>query len=280
MSLYKRADKATVEKDNPNEDILWFGFGIRLGPKEDMRIYGPFLKYLEMTTGKRFSIKFTERYEDMVENLGNGITHFAVIDSLSYVSGRVKYGYGIKYLISGINKDGHVKCRSVIFTRPESNLQDMKDLKGRSFVFGARMSTQGHLIPRKMLEDTGITLNDLSRYIHTDSQINTVRSVLNGEYDAGCIHDALAKQLSADGRIKVLKISGHYPCSLIAYNSAIDDDTVQAVRLALLSFDPIGRHKDMLVDWDKTEMPLGFTINEYEFYNIAILARRYGLLTE
>jgi phosphonate transport system substrate-binding protein len=279
VSLNRRAPEASVKIDDSQKDTLWFGFDLRLDPKDDVRIYTPFLKYLENTTGKRFSIKFTEKYEDTIENLGNGVIHFAAIGSLSYVVGREKYGYGIKYLVSGVNKDGDAKYHAVIFTRPESNLHDINDLKGKSFAFGARMSTQGHLIPRKMLEDAGITLKDLSRYLYTDSHINTVRAVLNGEYDAGGIQDTLAKQLAAEGKIKILKVSRPYPSSLIAYNGAVDSETVKAVKSALFAFEPVGRHKDMIVDWDKTEMPLGFTtVNEYEFYNVAILARKYGLL--
>jgi hypothetical protein len=51
--------------------------------------------------------------------------------------------------------------------------------------------------------------------------------------------------------------------------------------LALLSFEPKGRHKEMLIDWNKTEMPLGFsTINEPELQKVMALARKYGLAQE
>lgn len=264
---------------NPEEDTLQFGFDLRLGPKEDVRIYAPFLKYLEKTTGKRFGIKFTEKYGDTVENLGKGATHFAFIGSLSYVIGRQKYGHGIKYLVSGVNKNGEPQYHAVIFTRPESNINDLKDLKGKSFAFGAKMSTQGHLIARKMLEDAGVTLNDLRYHVYTGSHIDTVKAVLNRECDAGGVQDNLAERLAKEGKIKIIKISEPYPSSLIAFNSRVDSKTVEAVRSALLAFEPTGKHKDMLVDWDKTEMPLGFTkINESEFYRIAVLVRRYGLL--
>ena len=43
----------------------------------------------------------------------------------------------------------------------------------------------------------------------------------------------------------------------------------------------MGKHSSMLFDWDKTEMPMGFTkINEPELNKIKILARKYGLLSE
>ncbi len=281
VSLYNKTNENVKGIEKNEKNTLFFGFDLRLDPKEDIRIYTPFLEYLEKATGKHFSIKFTEKYEDTGENLVKGVTHFAAIGSLSYVVGKEKYGNSIKYLVSGVNTEGEPRYYAAIFTRPESNIQDIKDLKGKSFAFGSKMSTQGHLIPRKMLEDEGITLNDLSHYAYTGSHIETVRAVLNGEYDAGGIQDNLAQRLAAEGKVKILKISKPYPSSLIAFNGSVDSKTVEAVRFALLAFEPTGRHKDMLVDWDKTEMPYGFTrVNESEFYNVALLARRYGLLTK
>jgi len=37
----------------------------------------------------------------------------------------------------------------------------------------------------------------------------------------------------------------------------------------------------MLFDWDKTEMPLGFTVlNEFEIGRVTALARKYDLIKE
>ena len=279
VSLYKRAGDPAEKFEKPQPNTLWFGFDLRLGPKEEVSIYTPFLHYLEKATGRRFRIKFTQKYEDTVKNLGTGVTDFAAIGPLSYVIGEQEYG--IRYLVSGVNSDGDPKYHSVIFSRPDSPLQDLSDLRGRCFAFGSEISTQGHLIPRKMLEDDGITLEDLSEYIYTGSHVNAVKAVLNGACDAGGIQDTLAHRLASEGKIKILKISGPYPSSLIAYNNSVDAKIVESVRLALLAFEPRGRHKEMLVDWDKTEMPLGFSrINEPELKKVMALASKYGLAHE
>jgi len=279
VSLYNRTGDVSTAADQSSQDILWFGFDPRLGPKEEVLIYTPFLKYLEQATGKHFRIKFTERDEETVNNLGKGITHFASLGTLNYVIGKNKYG--IKYLVSGVNRDGAPKYQSAVFTKPESSIQDLQALKGKCFAFGSHMSAEGHLIPRNMLEDAGITLKDLGNFIYTGSHINTARSVLNGECDAGGIQDTLAKRLAAEGKIRIIKMSEPFPGSIIAYNGAVDSETVAAVRSALLAFDPAGSHKGMLVDWDRTEMPLGFTeINEQELDKVAGFAREYGLLMQ
>jgi phosphonate transport system substrate-binding protein len=279
VSLYKKTGETSTGLEHPQLNTLWFGFDLRLGPKEELLIYTPFLKYLEKTTGKRFRIKFTGKYEDTVENLGKGVTHFAAIGTLNYVIGAEKYG--IKYLVSGVNQEGDPKYHSIIITRPDSDIQNINDLGGKCFAFGSQMSTQGHLIPRKMLEDEGINLNDLSKHFYTGSHINAAKSVLNGECDAAGIQDILAERLVSEGKVKVIKVSKTYPSSLIAYNKSLDSKIVDAVRTALLDFEPSGKHKNMLYDWDKTEMPLGFTeINELELNKVKTLANKFGLLKE
>ncbi|MFN3479685.1 MAG: phosphate/phosphite/phosphonate ABC transporter substrate-binding protein, partial [Thermodesulfovibrionales bacterium] len=237
---------------------LRFGFDLRLGPKEDVRIYLPFLRYLEHNTGNRFSLRFTEKYEDTVENLGKGITHFAALGPVNCILANKRYGTGC--LVMGLNSDGKPEYRAVIFTSINSPIESLKDLKGKTFAFGDRYSTQGHIIPRKMLEDKGISLEDLKGYVFTGSHANTARAVLNGEYDAGGIQDTLAMRLVSEGKIKILATSKPYPSSLICYNKNVDPVILKAVKAALLSFDPKGKHAGILVDWDKTEMPNGFTL--------------------
>ena len=278
VSLNKKVSEAITKKREAEENTLYFGFDLRLGPKEDVKIYSSFLRYLEDTTGYRFRIRFSERYEDTVDNLRNGITHFAAIGPLSFIIG--KESDGIKCLVSGLNEEKKSKYHAVIFTRPESDIENIRDLKGKTFAFGARYSTQGYLIPRKMLEDAGITLTELGYYVFAGSHSNTVRAVLNREVDAGGMQDNLARRLEREGKIRIIKISEPFPSSLICYNTSVNSRIVEAVKSALLYFSPTGKHKDILVDWDKTEMPYGFAlIDESEYEVIRVLARKYGLLS-
>jgi phosphonate transport system substrate-binding protein len=140
------------------------------------------------------------------------------------------------------------------------------------------MSTHGYLVPRKMLERAGVPLEDLGSYRYTGSFMNVAMDVLNGECDAGSIQDTLANRLASEGKIKIIQASEPYPSSVIAYNSSVDSTIVQSVKDALLAFDPTGRQKDSLFDWDMTGMPLGFSeINDLELNKVMSLAREYGL---
>jgi len=278
VSLYKRSiTTKDAQIDVYHEKVLKFGFDLRLGPKEDVEIYSPFLRYLEESTGYRFTIKFTERYEDTVRNLGKGITDLAAIGSVNYIIAKNKYNVGC--LAMGLNYDGRPEYRAVIFTKPDSPIKSLKDLRGKSFAFGDRFSTQGHVIPRKMLEDAGLSLLDLKNYAFTGSHTNTVRAVINGEYDAGGVQDSLANRLAQEKRIRIIAVSKPYPSSLIAYNKGVLPSVIDDIKKALFSLEPMGKDASFLKNWDKTEMPGGFTeCSEEMLKEIESLVIRYKLL--
>ncbi|MBI4844571.1 MAG: phosphate/phosphite/phosphonate ABC transporter substrate-binding protein [Nitrospirae bacterium] len=275
VSLYQKEAEAKPRNEAAMKDMS-FGFELAIGPKEEIEIYTPFISYLEEKTGRRFQIKFSENNEEIVRNLGLGKMDFALIGSLSYVIGRQEYG--INYLASGVNKEGDPQYHTAIITRPESGINTIKELMGKTFAFGEQMSTQGYLMPRKMLEEAGIKIEDIS-YVFTGSSLETVKMVLNGEKDAGSIQGTLALSLQSGGKVKIIGISGAYPSSIVAYNSSVDKETVEKVRSALLEFEPAGKHRRILYNWEATEMPLGFTtVDEAEIESIALLAERYGFL--
>jgi phosphonate transport system substrate-binding protein len=277
VSLDKRSPEEQTSARQTEAHSLKFGFDLRLGPKEDVKIYLPFLRYLEQSTGNRFSIKFTEKYENTVENLGKGITHFAALGPVNCVLAKKRFGS--KCLVMGLNDDRRPEYCSVIFTRSDSPAASLRALRGKTIAFGDKYSTQGHVIPRKMLEDAGILMTDLKGYTFTGSHASAARAVLNGEYDAGALQDNMAKRLVAEGKIKIIATSKPYPSSLICANKDVQLSIAASVRTALLSLEPKGRHSGILRDWDKTEMPKGFTeYREADLKEIEALVERYGLL--
>jgi phosphonate transport system substrate-binding protein len=278
VSITSRADtKETSSKKSDEQEVLKFGFDLRLDPKDDFKIYMPFLQYLTETTGLKFSIVFTADYEETIKNLGAGVTQFAFLGPLNGIRAKKLYGTGC--LAMGKNSLGRKEYQGAIITRPESDLSDLTDLKGRSFAFGSRFSTQGHLIARFMLEQAGLSLGDLSIYEYTGSHENAMRAILNGAFDAAAVQDSLARKMSALGKVKILSMSAPFPASLACFNGNVDASIVTKVKQALMDFDPQGAHAKILVDWNTTEMPAGFApYEDSRLDSVRDLAQRYGLL--
>jgi phosphonate transport system substrate-binding protein len=280
-------DEITVDLDNtidgvvqyPTDetDVIYFGFDLRLSPKEDARIYAPFMQYLSEETGRTFKIHFTPDYATTVDELGEGVTQFAALGGLSHVIAHEKYN--TICITRGLNKEGRGEYQAAIITQPDSDIYEIKDISGRSFCFGSYYSTQGHLIPRKMLEDNNISLSDIGEYTYSGSHVNTANAVISGEYDAGGVQDTLAQSLASEGQVRIVAFSDYYPSSGISANKDVDPELVEAVKKALLDFDPKGKHAHVLTDWDRTEMQSGFIeAHDEDYAQLRELAIRYDII--
>lgn len=266
-----------IQFPQDDTDVVYFGFDLRLSPKEDVRIYIPFLQYLSEETGRTFKIHFTSEYDTTQDNLGKGITQFAALGALSYLKAHDEYG--AVCLVRGLNAECKDKYRAAIVTHPDSDIKQIRDLCGKKFAFGSFYSTQGHLIPRKILEDADITLSDFEQYKYTDSHNECAKAVCTGECVAGGIQDTLAISLENEGKLKIIAFSDYYPSSGISANKDIDPAFREAVKKALLSFESKGKHQAILIDWHKTEMPCGFVEAEDKDYDeLRKLAIEYGLI--
>jgi len=260
-------------------ETYYFGFDLRGSPQEDARQYLPFLDYLSRETGYIFKLRFSSKHSTIADDLGTGKTKFAAVGAVSFIQARIKYG--VTSLARGINPAGKSEYQSFIVARPDSHFQRVADLKGARFAFGSETSTQGHLIPRIILADNGIELDELAQYSYMGSHQKCANAVINGEFDACGMQDTMARSLIKQGFLRLLYRSNYYPSSGIAANKDVPPEVVAAVTRALVQFDPAGNDKDSLYEWQKTEMPNGFEISkERDYTKLADWLERLGLVTE
>jgi len=257
--------------------VIYFGFDLRASPQDDAAQYLPFLKYLETATGYTFKLHFTSKNSSAVEELGNNITHLAAIGATSFLEAQAKYG--AISLARGLNHQNNAEYQSVLVVRPKSKIQNIYDIKGKRFAFGNIDSTQGHLIPRIMLSEKGIRLNQLRKYDYTGSHQNCAEAVVSGKFDVCGMQDQLGKKLESQGLVKIIHTSKYYPSSGIAASKHLSAKALDKIKQALLDFEPKGKHKEGLFHWDQTEMPLGFTTaNENDYIDLKQWSIKLGFL--
>lgn len=256
----------SVKLNNSREDVVYFSFDLRLSPKAEIEIYAPLMDYLSAKVGKQFRIKFAQTYEEVQYMLGTGEVSFAAIGPVNYVVTQKKYGNVIPIVI-GLDSNKSPVYRAAIITRPDSNIMTLEDIKNRSFAFGSFYSTQGHLIPRIMLERAGVKLEDLERYAFLGSHQACAQAVISGLFDAGGVQDTLAFHLESKGLVRIVALSEPYPRSMIVANKNIEPELIEKVKSALLELDPLGKDAN-LTDWDKTEFSGGFKEVNQEFYRM------------
>lgn len=256
-----------------------FGFDLRNSPREDAKQYLPLLDYLSRQTGYRFSLYFTENAGDLLKELISGKLQFAAIGAGTYLT--AQSGAAIIPLVQGVNAKGEPGYRSILIVAPESRLQSLQDLKGKRVAFGSPTSTQGHWIPRIMLDEAGIALDDLEEYVYTRSHRTCAEAVIAGKADACGMQDTLANRLIKSGSVRALATSAVYPSSGIFSTAAVPVEVRQQVLSALVDFDPQGRDRDGLYHWDRTEMAGGFTPASADTYaDLRSKSERLGLLPQ
>lgn len=69
-----------------------------------------------------------------------------------------------------------------ILTRPDSGLDRLQDLQGRSFAFSDETSTSGHIFPRALLQARGVSLGHV---LFAGGHPNVVQAVVDGKVDGG-----------------------------------------------------------------------------------------------
>lgn len=274
--FHEQEDKNNITATH-HRDTYYFGFDLRGSPQEDAAQYLPFLSYLGEATGYQFKLHFTPKNSSTVAELGKNITQFAAMGANGYLRARMKYD--AKAIVRGLNLDGKAEYQSVFVVRPGSGISSVSDIKGRSLAFGSENSTQGHLIPRILLTENDISLNDLRSYEYTGSHQNCAEAVVSGKFDVCGMQDKLGKSLASQGMVKILYTSHYYPSSGIVVNKTVPDEVVARVRQALVDFDPQGKHSKNLYNWDRTEMARGFVAaNDVDYENLRFWSIKLGFL--
>lgn len=258
LDLEDRVDESSLESrlHTEHSDDILFGFDLRASPQEDAKQYLPFMQYLEAKTGLRFKIRFTPSNSSIVDDIGNNTVQFAAIGAHSFIAANEQYG--VLPLVRGLNQQGKSEYQSMFVVRPDSTIQKLSDIQGKRLALGSYHSTQGNLIPRIVLTEKGIALDQLKSHEQTGSHQNCANAVISGKADVCGMQDTMAISLVKNGLLRILFASDYYPSSGIAANKDVPPEIVAKVKQALLDFKPQGKDKVGLYHWEKTEMPLGF----------------------
>jgi phosphonate transport system substrate-binding protein len=106
-------------------------------------------------------------------------------------------------------------------------------VKGKSFAFGDPDSTMSHLVPRYMLLEAGIDVEDLSHYDFLASHHNVALGVLVGEFLAGAVKEEVFYEYEERG-LKALAWTPELSEHLFVASRKLPAETVEDLREALL----------------------------------------------
>jgi methyl-accepting chemotaxis protein len=254
-------------------------FAIKMGivplmsPADMYKRFSPLVNYLGQRIGKKVELKVAPDFETAVRDIGEGVTQLCYMTPSTYIEAHRKYGTEllVKFL-----RDGKPFQHSVIISKADSNIEFVRQLKGRSFAFGDMHSTSSHIVPRGMLLKEGIDLKDLSYYNFLGHHDDVVKAVLNGEFDAGGVMESAANKFKHEG-LKFLAVSDDIPEFNICFNSAVESEA-PAIKAALMEMnDMSAEHVQIIRAIDKNYTGFSDATDE-DYNNVRLMMSKMGLL--
>ncbi len=180
-------------------------------------------------------IEITRTYQEGVKLIVDRRADFMRVGAASYITAREK-DPGISLLVLE-NVGGKSTFNGVIAVHRDSDITNLRQLKGKSFAFGSPESTLGRYFAQQRLLRVGIRAQDLSRFAYLDRHDTVGEAVGSGLFDAGALEETMFRKLTDGGTpIRALTSYPNVTRPWIA-RSRLDPKLLTALRRQLLAID-------------------------------------------
>jgi phosphonate transport system substrate-binding protein len=253
------------------EETLRLGVVGFYNPRLMYQKYQPLADYLTDETPYRWELDISTTYEQTVEDLCAGRIALAYLGPLTYVLAR--YRCKAEPLVR-LNTGDSTTYRTVILVRQDSAIDALVDLEGRTFGFGAPLSTSSHLVPRAMLQDAGVGDEEGIRFRYFKHHERAARAVLLNEVAACGIRDTIGEKFVERG-LKVIERSGPIPNFPLVVPASASPKLRREILIALVDRPKESQELAARIrSWDK-ELAGGFAkARDTDFEPIRRLAER------
>lgn len=249
------------------DPVLKFGVGMFQPDREkNDATYRPLAQYLSAKLNRRVELRTVDSWEGLAKSLANGETDMALMGPWGYVLANNEAGAQV---VATILYDDKPEYFGIIVTHPNSGINSIADLKGKTFAFGDKGSTSGYLIPRHFFMTQGITPEKyFKKVIYTKHQAIETQ-VAQGVLDAGADYNRNRNAMIAQGLIKaeqskIIWQSDPLPNDAFAVSKALFSDKKFMTQLqqALELVGPALKQSPELLPAHYT----GFVIRDNSFY--------------
>jgi phosphonate transport system substrate-binding protein len=248
-------------------------------PTELQRKFTPLGKYLEAKIGMPLEFIPVTDYAATVEGLAAKKLDMVWYGGFTFVQARLRTNGTAIPLVQRAEDE---KFQSVFITQPNSGINSLTDLKGKTFTFGSQSSTSGHLMPRWFLLQNGIDPDkDIRRVAFSGAHDATALQVAGGKVDAGAMNISVWNKMLEEKKLDPSQLRVFYTTPpYYDYNWTVRGDLdpmlVQKLKDAFLALDPTQpAHKEIL-DLQRASKFIPTTPENYQ--GIEQAAKSAGLL--
>jgi phosphonate transport system substrate-binding protein len=193
--------------------------------------FAPLVTHLGEQMGEAVTLRIAKDYQAHSDAIGRDELDVAYLGPAPYIALVEKYGR--KPLLVRQAIAGKPSFHGIIFVRRDSAIRALTDLKGKRFAFGERHSTMSHLVPRYLLWQAGITVEQLAGHKFVGDHVNVALAVLAGDFDGGAVKEDV--YLGYEGRgLRAIATSAPISDHLFVASRRLPQATVQRLRTLLL----------------------------------------------
>ena len=248
------ADAPADESQWVDPDTLIFAYT----PVEDPAVYreawADFLVYLEEKTGKKSQFFPVQSNAAQIEAMRSGRLHIAGFNTGSNPLAVNCAGFVPFTIMAGL--DGSFGYEMEIITHPESGIDSVEAIKGRTLAFTSPTSNSGFKAPSALLksEFDMIAERDFAPTF-SGKHDNSILGVANKDYDAASIANSvktrmIKREVVKEADLKVLYKSQTFPTTGYGYAHNLKPQLAEQIKEAFFTF-----------NWDGTSLQKEFEKN-------------------
>ena len=237
------ADTPTDPDKLLNPDTLVFAYT----PVEDPAIYAdiwkPFIEHLEKVTGKDVRFFAVQSNAAEIEAMRSNRLHIA-----GYSTGPTPFAVNlagaVPFAIMG-SETGKFGYTLQVYTRKDSGIDTMADLKGKRVAHTSPTSNSGNLAPRALFPKLGVTPDEDYKVVYSGSHDQSMLGVVAGDYDAAPVASEVVERMAERNlydpdEVKIIYESKRFPTTSYTYAHNLDPALVEKIKEAFFSFDMKG----------------------------------------
>jgi len=206
--------------------------------------FHPLAGYLEQETGLNVKVVVPEDLKTLEKDLRNGDIDFAFQDPYTYVE--LSKLYHPRFLLKAVTREGRTNQSGLVIVRKDSGIRNVVDLKGKTVMFGPKLSATTFMIAKLLFREKGVDVDqDLRAYSHGKCCEDIAFHVYLKSADAGVVcdhffeeHSDMQQELGIDPEaIMIIDRTKEVPMNVFSANLALSDDFIRRIDQALLRLD-------------------------------------------
>jgi len=259
-------------------DTLIFSYTPVEDPSVYENVFTEFIAYLAEKTGKRVKWYGAESYAAQVEAMRSGRLHVAGISTGPTVFGVNLAGY-VPFAIMG--KGGEIfGYKLQVITQEDSDIKEIKDMKGRKIAHVTPTSNSGNQAPRAFFKEMGVVPDQDYKVIYSGKHDNSILGVANRDYDAAPIASSVLDRMVAKGVVnrddlRIIWESQTFPTTSYGLAHNLHPDLQKKVVDAFLSFDWTGT--DLYEEFKPRDGFVSITFKEH-WLPIRLIQKENGII--